>query len=324
MFRRLATVAVAAVFLVVSPAPAALAQVTQIPASSAQQAARNIEVATQVSSRAARLVTSIDQTEVTQATTVEAYVAAIDRLAPEISRARGELTAMRAQLRALPRVGGNDGPVQLRSVDHIIDDTGDFLQRVDTMLGGYAEVADGFRSNDRQRAERALKTLSGATMTLIDGQALMMRGRATLVGSDRSDYAHAEGIACLYDGFAAVMRARLDLIRPDEAETRIEAARVCMDQQIGNGRAALARERAATSSVPAVRELEVRLAEISARVFVKMEEGRDVLGEAILVVRSGGSGDRLVPPIERFVAFERELSALGAEQARNLTSRSPG
>lgn len=308
----------------VLPAPAAQAQVVQLPASSAEQAARNIAVASEVGTRASQLVTSIDQTEIMQATSVDSYVVAIDRLAPEISSARRELAEMGTRLRALPRVGGDDGPVQLRSVDHIIDDTADFLQRVDAMLAGYAEVADGFRSNDQLRAERALKTLSGATMTLIDGQALMMRGRATLVGSDRSDYAHAEGIACLYEGFAAVMRAHLELIGPDEASDRIEAARACMDQQVQSGRAALARERANPSSVPEARALEVRLAGISERVFVKMAEGRDVLGAALVIVRADGPGDALSAEIERFIQFEQELAALGQEQARNITNRSPG
>ena len=324
LFKHPVTAVLAAVLLAAAPSSAARAQVAQLPASSAEQAARNVAFASELSARASRLVTSIDQTEVLQATSVESYVAAIDGLSPEINRARGELLTMRDQLRALPRVGGEDAPVQLRAVDRIIEDTAGFLQRIDAMLAAYAEVAEGFRGDDRARAQRALDTLSGATMTLVDGQALMLRGRATLVGSDRSDYAHAEGIACLYDGFAAVMRVRLELIQPDEATDKIEAAGICVDRQVEFGRAALARERANPSRIPAARALEVRLAEISERIFSKMEEGNGVMNEVLAVLRAGGSEGDMTAQMDRFIVFERELAALGQEQARNLISRSPG
>ena len=324
MFKRLATAAAAAMLLAGAPVTAVNAQVVQVPAAQAEQGARNIAIATAINARAAQLVSSLDQSGIERATSVEGYVAAIDGMAPQLTAARRDLAAMRAELRALPSVGGSDGPVQLRVIDHNVADSIAFLERIDGMLAAYPEVADAFRSNDRARAERALGTLAGATMTLVDGQALMMRGRASLIGSDRSDYAHAEGIACLYDGMAAMMRLRLVLVEPEAAAQTMDTARACVEQQIHSGRAALARESAVHSARPSARDLEIRLAEISGRIFDKMAEGGDILRDGAATIRAGSGEAELNRQLDRFILFERELSALGDEQGRSLIARSPG
>lgn len=324
MFRRLATAAAAAVLLTGAASAPARAQVAQLPAPVAEQAARNVAVTTEVNARVAELVTSLDQSGVAQATSMESYVAAIDGMAPQLTAARRELAGMQARLRALPELGGESGPVQLRSIDRVVDDSINFVRRVDAMLAAFPEVADGFRSNDPVKAERALGVLSSATMTLVDGQALMMRGRASLIGSDRSDYAHAEGIACLYDGLAAVMRLKLEIIEPPAAADLMQTARTCVKDQVQSGRAALVRESANRSPRPAARALEERMAEISERIFAKMDEGGDLLDDTQAVIKAGAPTDRLDVQIERFTVFERELSALGDEQGRNLIARSPG
>ena len=322
MFNRLSAAAAAAMLLTAAPLAAAHAQVVQVPAAQAEQGARNIARATAINARAAQLISSLDQSAIERATSVEAYAAAIDGMAPQLTSARRELASMRAELRALPSVGGSDGPVQLRVIDHNVADSAAFLERIDGMLAAYPEVADAFRSNDRARAERALATLADATMTLVDGQALMMRGRASLIGSDRSDYAHAEGIACLYDGMAAMMRLRMALVEPEAAARTIDTAQTCVEQHIQSGRAALARDGAVHSTRPSARDLEIRLAEISGRIFDKMAEGGDILRDSAATVRSGAGEAELNQELDRFVRFERELSALGDEQGRNLVARS--
>ena len=324
MFKRLATAAATAVLLAGGAAAPALAQVALLPVAQAEQGARNIAVATEVNGRVSQLIASLDQSEIERATSVESYIAAIDGMAPQLNSARRELAEMRSRLRALPKVGGENGPVQLRAMDQIIEDSVLFVQRVDGMLAAYPEVADGFRSNDRAKAERALGVLAGATMTLVDGQALMMRGRASLVGSDRSDYAHAEGIACLYDGMAAVMRLKLRLIEPPAAAEIVRTARTCVGDQVRSGRAALVREAANPSPRPTARALEVRLAEISGRVFTKMEEGGNLLEESLEVIKAGAGEDQVDAQMDRFIQFEMELSALGAEQGRSLIGPTPG
>lgn len=324
MIRRLATAAAAAMLLAAAPGATAGAQVAQLPVAQAEQGAKNIALATQVNARAAQLVAALDQTGIAQAASVEEYVAALDGMAPQIAAARRELARMHAELRALPRVGGEDAPVQLRAIDHIIDDSGEFLQRIDGMLAAYSDVADGFRGNDRGKAERALATLAGATMTLVDGQALMLRGRATLVGSDRSDYAHAEGLACLYDGMAVLMRLRLQFIEPAAAADTLRTARVCVADQVELGRAALLRESADRSANPTARALEVRLAEISDRIFAKIEEGGGLLEESLTVIKDGAAEEAVEAQLARFIQFEVEVAALGEEQGRSLIARSPG
>ena len=321
MLKRLATAAVAAVLLAAGPVAA---QVAQLPAALAEQGSRNIAVASRINARASELAASLDQRAVERATSVEAHVAAVDGMAPQLTAARRELAAMHAELRTLPVLGGTDGPVQLRVIDHAIADSVAFLQRIDDMLAAYPEVADGFRSNDSGRAERGLATLAAATTTLVDGQALMMRSRAALLGSDRSDYAHAEGIACLYDGMAAILRLQLGLVESGPAAAAIQTAEVCVQQQIASGRAALVRESESRSDDPVARALEVRLAEISIRIFDKMAEGGDILGDVVAVVRTGSAGAELAAQMDRFIQFERDLSALGDEQGRALIARTPG
>jgi hypothetical protein len=324
MFRSLLMAAAAALFLCVSSASPARAQVVQLSEAAAERAERSIAAATRANMRAAELASALDVSQIEGATTPEAFVAGLDRMAPQIAAARSEIASLRRGLLAQPAVGGGpDAPIQLRAIDQLVSDSIGFLVNVDAMLAAYTDVADGFRSGDQTKALSALRTLSGAAMTLIDGQALMMRGRGAMFGSDRSDYFQAEGIACLYDGMAATLRAQLTLIEPADASAKLATAQSCVERQVEGGKAALVREAGSRSRNQTARALEERMAELSGRIFDSMSRGAAILGEAHAVLKSGGGDPALQAVMDRFVVFEQELAALGQEQGAALVSRGP-
>ena len=69
--------------------------------------------------------------------------------------------------------------------------------------------------------------------------------------------------------------------------------------------------------------MEIRLADISGRIFDKMAEGGDLLRDSAAAVGAGAQEAELDGLMERFILYEQELSALGEEQGRNLIARVP-
>lgn len=319
MSKGLVRAAVIAAVLCVSSAAPVMAQVVQVTTEQAEKARRNIDVISRITMQGTNLASAVDARGLESVTTPEAFVAEVDRLIPGVNAARAELARLRAELAALPPVAGPNDPVQLRAIDHIAVDADGYLARLDGMFAAYPDVADAFRSNDQDRAMAALKRLASSAMTVVDGQALMFRTRSALVGSDRSDYAHAQAIACLYDGFGGVMRAQMALLPPDEAADVIDRAVACVETQLETGRAALARERANPSASSTARAIERRLADISDRVFVQIEAGGQTLDQTADLIRAGADAAAMDAATERFAAIEEAIAALGVEQGEAAT-----
>lgn len=312
--RKLISAALAAAVLSVA-APAAAQVVALAPGEQSDQAIRNLEIAMQDAGRISAISTNVlTDPALATAPTLEALAKLIEPRRPQIHGARMELQAIRSRLLAMPSVSTPSDPVQLRLADQSVRDVGSMAGRVDALMAEMLSLADAVRDGDRASSVRAALAIQAGAVTLMEGQALMLRVQAASLPADGSSFGQLTAMACLSEGVAALQGSLYQTLDRTTAARRIREGRACVVENVALALAAVERERGADLP-PSVAELARQMEPLTLQILDELDRGAAVLGASAEAVSRGEGLQMLMPRLTEFQTTMAAIQSITGRQA---------
>ena len=288
----------------------------RVPHAQADAAVSRLQKATSGAERITTLLVGVvNDPAYLAAQTPEEMAEAIAGLGPQTNEARRQIRAIGAELAGLRPVAGPSDPVELRMTDKVVADIAALAVKVDDLLGEFLELGDALAKGDQARVERAGRSVMQGSISVVQAQALMLRGRLAMVPSDASAYGRINALACFYDGLSGFQQGTYELVSRTDAIKLVASARNCMTSSLARGRASLDREATETLADPGLMRLRSSLAPVHHSLLDELEVGAAILGrlQASLV-----DGDDAVTAGDRhgqaIIAFERRLQTLARQE----------
>ncbi len=290
----------------------ASAQVSYLPQAQQQMAVQNASAVLSAGQQISAILTPVmSDPGLLSARSQEQFVAALVRLLPQIAEGRRQLATIRTQLGDLPRLGEPGGPLALIGVDRAVANMIELTRLADGILADHEALADAIEKRDQQAIEAVSRSLLRGPILLLEANAVSMRGQLSLVGSDTSEYAVMEGMACFYDGLAAFYGGIYGASARSDAAATMKEARTCMIKQIENGRANLAREARNVPEDATGRRMFQQATSVIDEMFDYQVTGADLLAEAHASLLEGWSMDQLIQAYDtRAIEFQLGFSGL--------------
>lgn len=313
--RRLST-ALAALTLGFAPlaaqaAPAAAPPQVIVPEAQGEAALEHMRQATSAAERVTALLVKVSTDPAyAAARTPEEMRVAIAGMRDDLAASRQEIRTIVARLNALPPVADEDDHAELQLVDRVVTDIAAFSTDVDQLLGTVETLGDALEAGDEARIQQAAITLMRGSVTVIEGQSLMLRARLPMLPSDSSGFAQVTSLACFYEGFANFQRGMLGLVRPETAGAGMERAVACMTGENARGVAAVERETALEHGDPRLNALRDGLAPVHQSMFKELDDAAQLLDEARRALVRGDTPESLTKFAQRTTAFEQRYQAL--------------
>lgn len=257
---------------------------------------------------------------VVQASDLPSMTAALNARRELIAEVRTEIQGIARDLSGLPDLARPGDPVEFQQVDQMVDQIADYARGIDLLVGEIETFRVALNAGDMQGAGRAMRALSEGSVKTIDAMVLGYRARLVTLSSDSADYAMISGAACMYEGFAAMLRASQGLRPVDESIALIDSSRQCLVAHVSAGRGALAREAAAPTDSPILRRLVEQIVPVKREMFDQLAEGGEVLTAATTAL---GTVDRaaLAVALDRFVIVDTALIQLSGRQVEIYASQ---
>jgi hypothetical protein len=312
MYRILLAVMLAWAFAIASPAEAQV----RVPHAQADAAVSRLQKATSGAEQITTLLVGIvNDPAYLAAQTPEEVAEAIAALGPQTNEARRQIRAIGAELASLRPVAGSSDPVELRMTDRVVDDIASLAVQVDDLLGEFLDLGDALAKGDQVRVERAGRSVMRGSVSVVQAQALMLRGRLAMVPSDASAHGRINALACFYDGLSGFQQGIYELVSRTDAIKLVASARNCMTSSVATGRVSLDRETTETLADPGLMRLRASLAPVHRSLFDELDAGAAVLGRLQASLANSDdavtAGDRHGQAI---IAFEQRLQALARQE----------
>ncbi len=286
--------ALAFFLLALGLAAPASAQITVVPPDQQRAAVAHAGVAVAAGQRiTAILMPLMENPELAAARTPEQLLDVLTRMLPQIAAGRQELQAIEQELSALPTLAGPDVHPEIAMVDNAVANMIRVASHADGVLADHAELADALRKRDYERVEALVQSLVKASVVIMESQAVSMRGQLPLMGSDSSQYAILSGMACFYEGAAALQRGAYGMVSRAEAARQISTAQQCIEEQIETGRRNLAIEAATPPPHPALRQMHSQIIPAMEAFLDHLVSGADIMADARISMMEGWSQERL-------------------------------
>ena len=301
------------------PASAARAQVL-VPQAQGDMAFDHMRKATAAAERVTEiLLQTVGDPDYSSARDANQLSAAIAGMRPGLAAGRSEIRQISAQLDALPRISTASDPVELRIVDRTVTDISAFSLRIEAFLGVLEDLGDALQAGDQQRSQRLAVSLMSGSVSVVEGQALMLRARLPMMPSDSSAFAQVSGLACFYDGFAALQEGAFEIVPRSEAGVAMSAASACMTGQIANGREAVEREALAPMDAPVLERIRDALTPVHRAMFEELKNGLAILTEARASLLDGASMESLLTNYgDRTTVFEQRFQTLVTQEVETV------
>jgi hypothetical protein len=313
--RRLST-ALAALTLGFAPlaaqaAPVAVSAQVIVPQAQGETAFEHMRQATEAAERVTALLVKVSTDPAyAGARSPEEMRVAIAGMRGDLAASRQEIRTIVARLNALPAVADADDHAELQLVDRVVTDIAAFSVDVDQLLGTVEALGDALEAGDEARIQQAAITLMRGSVTVIEGQSLMLRARLPMLPSDSSGFAQVTSLACFYEGFANFQRGMLGLARLEAAGAGMDRAVTCMTAENVRGVAAIEREMALELGDPRLTALRDGLAPVHQSMFKELEGAAALLDEARRALVRGDSPESLTKFAQRTTDFEQRYQAL--------------
>ncbi|WP_226636362.1 hypothetical protein [Brevundimonas poindexterae] len=286
--------ALAFFLLALGLAAPASAQITVVPPDQQRAAVAHAGVAVAAGQRiTAILMPLMENPELAAARTPEQLLDVLTRMLPQIAAGRQELQAIEQELSALPTLAGPDVHPEIAMVDNAVANMIRVASHADGVLADHAELADALRKRDYERVEALVQSLVKASVVIMESQAVSMRGQLPLMGSDSSQYAILSGMACFYEGAAALQRGAYGMVSRAEATRQLATAQQCIEEQIETGRRNLAIEAATPPPHPALRQMHSQIIPAMEAFLDHLVSAADIMADARISMMEGWSQERL-------------------------------
>lgn len=236
--------------------------------------------------------------------------AALASMRGDIAASRREIKTIVAQLNALPRIAGEDDPVELRLVDRVVADIAAFSTGVDELLATMESLGDALEAGDEARTQQLAARLVRGSVAVVEAQSLMLRARLPMMPSDGSGYAQVTSLACFYEGFAELQRGAFGIARREVAGAGMERAVTCMNGENARGSAAIERELTVEHGDARLNAMRDGLAPVQRLMFKELEDAAALLDEARRALLRGDDLASLMKFGDRTTAFEQRYQDL--------------
>ena len=298
--------------LLMALAEPASAQMTTMPRAQQQLAMRNIgAVMSAGQDISAILIPIMNDPGLASARTKDQFSAALTRLLPSIADGRSELASIRAGLQQLPKIGEPGGLPALIGVDNAVENMLALSLLADGILADYEALAEAIAADDQLRIDAVSRSLLKGPILLLEANAVSMRSQLPLIGSDSTEYALLEGMACFYDGAAAFYDGAYGFSTREDAAASMASAQTCMVSQIEDGRANFAAESRNVPPVPTAQRMYQQVIPVIGAMFDHQATGADLLAEARGALMEGWGMLQLVGTYDaRIIAFQLDFSRL--------------
>jgi hypothetical protein len=165
------------------------------------------------------------------------------------------------------------------TVNMVLTDARTFSSRVQAVLADTRSLSRALKAGDNAQLQKFLAAMSASAITLIDGQAIILRARKTFYDADDSSHDQLEAMASVCDATIFILKAGLRLSPPAQTAAPIRAARDRVAAAVASGRAKLRDERAkAAKARDPDRKVLERDADYQARIFDSLTESVKILG----------------------------------------------
>lgn len=257
---------------------------------------------------------------VVQAADLPSMTAALNARRELIAEVRTEIQGIAGDLSDLPDLARPGDPVEFQQVDQMVDQIADYARSIELLVGEIETFRVALNAGDMQSAGRAMRALSEGSVKTIDAMVLGYRARLVTLSSDSADYAMISGAACMYEGFAAMLRASQGLRPVDESTAVIGKSRQCLAAHVLAGRAALDRDATTPVDSAILRRLVVQIVPVKREMFDQLAEGGEVLKAATAAL---ATMDRaaLAIALDRFVVVDNALMQLSTRQVEIYASQ---
>lgn len=298
--------------LLMTLAEPASAQVSTMPQAQQQLAMRNVgAVLSAGQDISAILIPIMNDPGLASARTKEQFSAALTQLLPKIADGRRQVVSIRAGLEQLPKVSEPGGLPALVGVDNAVENMIALSFLADGILADHEALAEAIAAKDQVRIDAVSRSLMKGPILLLEANAVSMRSQLSLIGSDSSEYALLEGMACFYDGAAAFYDGAYGFSTRDDAAAKMGSARTCMISQVEDGRASLAVEAQNVPSAPTAQRMHQQVLSVIGEMFDHQATGADLLAEAHDALLDGRSMAELVRTYDaRIITFQLGFGGL--------------
>ncbi|HYC68319.1 hypothetical protein [Brevundimonas sp.] len=292
-------------------APSATAAQVIVPQAEGDAAYEHMRQASDAAERVTALLVKVSSDpDYAGARSADEMRAAIAGMRGDLAASRREIRGIVARLNALPRIAGENAPVELRLVDRVVTDIAAFSGEVDGLLATVENFGDALEAGDEARIQQAAGALMRGSVTVIEGQSLMLRARLPMMPSDSSGFAQVTSLACFYEGFADFQRGIVGLVRLEAAGVGMERAVSCMTGENARGMAAIEREGAIEFSDARLTAMRDGVAPIRRSMFKELDDAAALLDEARRALVRGDTAESLTKFAQRTTAFEQRYQAL--------------
>ena len=190
------------------------------------------------------------------------------------------------KLAAVQPLPGNDSLAI--SVNQVLTDARTFGSRVEAVLVDTRAASRALKAGNRAQTQKSLAAMSASAITLIDGQAMILRARKTFFDVGNSNQDQLEAMATVYDGTTFILKAGLGLAPASETVAGVRDARDRVLAAVASGRAKLQVELAAAAKARGEeRKALERDNAYQARIFDSLVESATVLGRTADRIQSG-------------------------------------
>ena len=281
----------AAAILAVSTNAGARSPLPPAPASSEMDVARaRINAAVEAMDEIASSLGKIDQSAIRRGKTAAQMAAILDQQVAEAQVIADRGAHKLAAVQPLP--GDN---ALATTTNQVLADARLYGRRVEAVLADTRAASQALKTGNQAQVRKSLAAMSASAITLIDGQAIILRARKTFYDADDSNRDQLEAMATVYDGTIFILKAALHLTPPPQTAGPIRAARDGVLVAVASGRAKMQIELAAAAKARGQERKALELDNAyQARIFDSLTQSAAILGRTADRIESGDlSGVRI-------------------------------
>jgi hypothetical protein len=293
--------ALAAMVLAVSTNAGAAPPPPRPPASSGVDVAKaRINAAVAAMDEISSSMSKLDLAAIRRGKTVAEMAAIMDT---QVAEAQVIVDSGVRKLAAVQPLPGNDSLAI--SVNQVLTDARTFGSRVEAVLVDTRAASQALKAGDRAQTQKSLAAMSASAITLIDGQAMILRARKPFFEAGNSNRDQLEAMATVYDGTTFILKAGLGLAPASQTVAGVRDARDRVLAVVASGRAKLQVELAAAAKARGEERKAIeRDSAYQARIFDSLVESATVLGRTADRIQSGD-----------MAGVRAEIDALKAEES---------
>lgn len=147
---------------------------------------------------------------------------------PKFQATRARLNDVKARLAAYPAYRGNAEDTRIAAA--VLTDMRNYASRVEGAVGVMDDLMGAVIARDDSRTQALLLKIRDATVLLVEGQLVMVKGRQAIFSRDDTEYYLLGAMSALYEGMAGAMHVAFGSKSPAEAATAMRAsARKCRE-----------------------------------------------------------------------------------------------